>query len=386
MFLTIISFLAVLSILVFAHELGHFWVARKCGVKAEEFGLGFPPRFFGVYKDKDGKKKYIFGGKKVEEIPGTIYSLNYIPIGGFVKIKGENGDEEKARDSFINHPIWQRILILSAGVTMNIVLAAVLFSFGFMFGLPQTVDGLDKNAKISDVQVQILQVLPESPADRAGLRVSDVVFSVNGENIINEEQLQEITNNNTGNEVNYTIKRGKENIDFKIIPEIIEETEKGGIGISIASVGLAKYPWYLAIWEGIKTTIFLTWAILVAFYGMIKGLIMGQGAGAELAGPIGIASLTGQFARMGIGYLLQFAALLSINLAILNFFPFPALDGGRVLFLIIEKIKGSPVKREVEAVIHNTGFIILMVLVLVVTFLDVAKFGDSFRALWDKIF
>ena len=147
---------------------------------------------------------------------------------------------------------------------------------------------------------------------------------------------------------------------------------------------MVKYPWHLAIAEGIKTTIVLTWLIMVAFYELIKGLFVGQGVSADLAGPVGIAVITGQVARMGFVYILQFTALLSINLAIINFLPIPALDGGRVLFLIIEKFKGSPVKKEIETAIHNIGFSLLMLLVLIVTFRDVARFGDKFKALWER--
>lgn len=164
------------------------------------------------------------------------------------------------------------------------------------------------------------------------------------------------------------------------------ETGKGGIGVAISEVGMVKYPWYYAIWEGFKTTFMMVWAILVAFYELFKGLILGHGVSADVAGPVGIAVLTGQVARMGVIYIMQFTAMLSINLAIINFLPLPALDGGRVLFLIIEKIKGRPVKRELEAAIHNIGFMLLMVLVLLITFRDVMKFGDKFRMLFDRIF
>lgn len=136
---------------------------------------------------------------------------------------------------------------------------------------------------------------------------------------------------------------------------------------------MVRYPWYLAIWEGIKMTFLITWAIIIAFYDLIKNLIIGHGMNAELAGPIGIAAMTGQFARLGLVRLMQFVAMLSINLAILNFLPFPALDGGRVLFLFIEKIKGKPVNREVEGIIHTIGFALLMALVVLVTYKDIAK-------------
>src|SRR3989344_3535023 len=139
--LTIIIFILILSLLVFVHEVGHFVVARKFGVKAEEFGLGFPPRGFGFYKNTEGKWKFVFGSKEVRDAADTVYSVNLIPLGGFVKIKGENGDSDDP-DSFMNKKIWQRASILAAGVTMNMVLAAALLSVGFMIGLPQALDGV----------------------------------------------------------------------------------------------------------------------------------------------------------------------------------------------------------------------------------------------------
>ncbi|MBA3047725.1 RIP metalloprotease RseP [Patescibacteria group bacterium] len=405
MFLTIITFIIVLGVLVFVHELGHFLAARKFGVKAEEFGFGFPPRMFGVYKDKQGKWKRVIGGKEVKDAPGTIYSLNWIPIGGFVKIKGEDaaGDgsivggsrdtsedknscqQELEQDSLVNKPIWQRAIIMSAGVTMNIVLAAALIIFGLSIGMPQVLDGIHPKAQISDKKIQVVQVYPDSPASQAGIIIGDAIISINNVRFVNYEELQKFVDENQGKELDYIIGRDSDEMLIAITPEIRQETSMGGIGIAIAETGIVKYPWYLAIAEGVKTTVFLTWAIIAAFYELFKGLIAGHGLSADIAGPVGIAALTGQMARMGFVYVLQFAALLSINLAIINFLPFPALDGGRVLFLFLEKIKGRPVKRELEAAIHQAGLILLMLLVLVVTFKDVARFGDNFKMLWDKI-
>ncbi len=386
MFLTIITFILVLSVLVFVHELGHFWMARRFGVKAEEFGFGFPPRLWGIYKNEQGKWKHVGGRKEVRDCPGTVYSINWIPLGGFVKIKGEDGQEPDEKDSFASRPIWQRAIMLSAGVSMNVILAAVLISFGLMFGMPQALDNLGPKARVSNQQIQIIQVLPDTPASLTQIKMGDFILSINGKEFTDYEELQSFVNEHTGEELEYRIKRGKEVLTMKVTPEIIKETGKGGIGIAVAEIGLVKYPLTIAIWEGIKTTGLLIWVIIIAFYELIKGIFIGQGVSANLAGPVGIAAITGQVARMGFIYILQFAALLSINLAIINFIPFPALDGGRVLFLIIEKIKGSPVKREVEAVIHNIGFALLMILILVVTFRDVAKFGDKFKMFWEKIF
>jgi regulator of sigma E protease len=376
MFFTIIVFLAVLSLLVFVHEMGHFWTARKFGVKAEEFGFGYPPRIFGFYKNKEGKWKKVAGNKEVKDASDTIYSINWIPIGGFVNIKGENGDDPNEKDSFSSKPIWQRVIILLSGVTMNWVLAFVLITFGFIIGLPQVLDGLSPHARVSEPQIQIIEVFKDSPAEKANFKVGDVIMEVNNQKVSQVSEIQKYAQNNVNKEVKYLIKQGDAEIEKNITPVMQEQTGQGGIGVGIVEVGIVSYPIHIAIWEGAKTTVLLTWAILVAFYNLLKDLFTGQGVSAQLAGPIGIAVLTGQMARMGLAHIIQFVSVLSINLAIINILPFPALDGGRTLFLIIEKIKGKPVRREVEGIIHYIGFILLMILVVLVTYKDFAHYTN----------
>lgn len=376
MILTIIIFILVLSLLVFVHEFGHFWTARRFGVRAEEFGFGFPPRIFGVYKNKDGKWKKVTGRKEVQDAGDTIYSVNWIPLGGFVRIKGEEGNNEDDPDSFANKKIWKRVIILSAGVIMNVVLAAFLFSIGSMIGIPKAItDGISDKAIVSEKKLQVVEVLPESPAQEAGLRMADVIVSINGQKFENISQMQEFVNERGDEELRYEIRRGKETLTYTMEPEPLEGSEREGAGVALTATGLVKYPFFIAIWEGIKTTGLLIVGIIIALAGLIKSLIIGEsGAAQQVAGPVGIAALTGQVAEMGFAYLLQFVALLSVNLAIINFIPFPALDGGRVLFLIIEKIKGSAVKKETEALFHNIGFILLLLLILLVTFQDITNF------------
>ncbi|NTU98396.1 RIP metalloprotease RseP [Candidatus Falkowbacteria bacterium] len=370
MLLTIIIFLLVLSLLVLVHEFGHFWTARRFGMKPDEFGLGFPPRAYGIYKTASGKWKKVRGNKEVKDAVDTIYSVNWIPLGGFVKL---NEDESSSDDPhhFINKKIWQRIVVVSAGVIMNILLAIVLISFGLMIGMPQSLDGLDKNAVITERKIQIIQVMDPSPAKQAGLAVGDAILKIDGREFADYPSIQKYVDENKSKELTYEINHAGETKEVKIKPEVRVETGKGGIGVALTETGLVKYPWYQAIWQGTKQTFILAWVILAAFYELIKGIFIGNGVSADVAGPVGIASLTGQVARMGFVYLLQFTALLSINLAIINFLPIPALDGGRVLFLIIEKVKKKPVRRELEAVIHNIGFLLLMILIVLVTLHDI---------------
>jgi len=359
---------------VFVHEWGHFFVARKLGVKSEEFGFGFPPRIIGVYKNKKGKWSMAKGKKKVEDAQDTVYSLNWIPLGGFVKIKGEDGENEKDKDSFAGKKAWKRAAILSAGVSMNLVLAAVLLSVGLMLGLPQAATGdFESGTQVSDQKVTVLKVFPETPAKEAEIKMGDVILGINGQELNSSEQVNQFIKDKKGEKLTYKIKRGEEVLHKKITPETIEKNGETGIGIAITNTAIVKYPWYRAVWKGVKETVILTGAIIVALVGLVKDLIMGQSVAAEVGGPVRIAALTGQFANLGFAYLLQFTALLSINLAIINFLPIPALDGGRVLFLIIEKIKGSPVKKEVEALIHNLSFILLIILILIITFNDIVN-------------
>lgn len=368
MITTIIIFVLVLSVLVFAHESGHFLTARKFGVKAEEFGLGFPPRALGVYRDLKGKWRRLTGDKNIEDLCGdevpsdTVYSLNWLPIGGFVKIKGENGDNRDDPDSFGAKKIWQRTIILAAGVIMNIILAFVLFSLCFMIGAPQSVDRGGK--------IQVTEVMKGSPAQMAGVLSGDVVSGADNQSFASVPEMQNYISVKKDSLALHII-RGGANLTLQIKPEI--KNDKALIGVGLDQIDTVRYSFFRSIWEGLKHTAILLWMIIVAFVELIRNLIVGTGAGDAVGGPIRIAQMTGEVARFGIVNLLNFTAILSLNLAVINFLPFPALDGGRILFLIIEKFKKKPVKRELEALIHNVGFLILIALIVLVTYKDIVR-------------
>lgn len=381
MFTTIIVFLLILGVIVLAHELGHFVAARRFGLRPKEFGIGFKPRFWGIYKSTSGKWKQVKGGAEPTDAADTIYSLNWLPLGGFVDLAE---DEIKKNDPnhFSAKPAGQRAIILLAGVTMNFVLAIVLLSIGFMIGAPQAISDLPSSARVENRQIQVTEIYKNSPAQAAGLEIGDVILSIDGILFGGSEDLSVYVGQQEGKSLVYEISRAGQDLEFTIVPELRPESEKSGIGIAIVETGIVHYPVYLAVWEGTKSTWYMVVAILSAFGGMLKSLFSGQGLGAEVAGPVGIAVLTGQVTKLGINYIIQFAAILSINLGIINALPFPALDGGRVLFILLELLKGRPVKKEVEGAIHYFGFALLMLLVVVVTFQDINRYTGIFKKIW----
>lgn len=356
--LSIVIFIIILALLVMVHEWGHFKAARKFGIRVDEFGFGFPPKIWGVKKGE------------------TEYSVNWIPLGGFVRIFGESREGEGEPDSFISKSIPKRMAVILAGVTMNWILAAALLTVGFWYGLPQEVN--DANlGRARDVQVIITKVTSESPAEKAGLKIGDAVKSIKAEgeefSIAGIQDVQKVIADNKGKEITIEILRGKEMLDIGLTPRMDVPEEEGPMGVALGNVGIVSSVWYQAPWDGIRATAFLTVAFIGAFYGIITDLLITGKVALDIAGPIGIGQLTYQFTQLGLSYLIQFAAILSINLAILNVLPIPALDGGRFVFLIIEAIKGSPVSERVERAFQSAGVALLILLMVVVTLKDIIR-------------
>lgn len=433
---TALVFVITLGLLIFVHELGHFLIARRNKIKVEEFGFGFPPRIFGFQilsgkkikkiAEKDSIDVEIFGYKsmnsttvikekiteKVQEIDevvpvkkwrfiwgkrnteaewanednlyeDTIYSINWIPLGGFVKIKGEDGKNKDDKDSFSAKPAWVRIKVLGAGVVMNFILAWAAISLALIIGSPQA---LENGQTGKDQKIQIAEIISGSPAEKMGLKVGDEILgcaenSVECQNnFSNVSEIQGFINKNKGQKITLKIKRGNDILETKGEPRKEYAQDQGPLGISLAETAIVSYPWYESIYRGLITTLNLIWLILSTFFEIIKNLVTGHKVGVDVSGPVGIAYLTKQVTDLGFSYILQFVALLSINLGIINGFPFPALDGGRILFVLIEKIKGSPVSQKVEQFAHTFGFMALILLMILVTFRDLFKFE-----IFDKI-
>jgi len=379
---TIILFLLILGVIVFFHELGHFMVAKLYGVKVEEFALGFPPKIFGIKKGE------------------TEYRLNWVPLGGYCKIVGEDGEEKENPRSFGSKSIFQRFQIISAGVLMNFLLAFVIFSFIFMVGFPQDITGKnlsiikadensgqaniiidEENAKsVKDVKIQISEIVKDSPADKAEIKIGDTITQADETKINSIENLQNYTQENLGETIVLSITRGSESFTKEIIPRENYPEGEGALGVSLAQTAVVSYSFLEAIKQGLEYTIQLTIFIIMAFASIIWGLVTTGKTVAEVSGPVGIAAMTQQAASMGFLTVLNFTALISVNLAIINALPLPALDGGRILFLLVEKIKGSPINQAWEAKANNLGFMLLMALMVVVTFKDIANLN-----VWEKV-
>lgn len=358
--------------MVFIHELGHFLVARRNGIKAEEFGFGFPPRAVGIVKNEKTKKwDWILGSKHIESA-NTIYSLNWFPIGGFVRIKGENGDEKDTKDSFASKPAWARIKVLAAGVLMNFFFAWILFSIGFMLGTPQEVE--DPNTPGSYILIDKIE--ENSPASSMGIKMGDVIgmkqIGKDGKVVVlkTTEDVQNFINSHANEKVSLKIKRGKENLILNGTPKIGEEDGKARLGIGLVQVAKISYSPLAALGKGLAEL----GSVFVLMLTVLKMLLAGNKSGMEVTGVVGIAVYTGQIIPLGLAYLMRFAAILSVNLGVINALPFPALDGGRILFILIEKIKGSPVSQKVEQIFHTAGFALLMALMVFVTYRDFLKF------------
>jgi len=352
--ITLILVIIVISLLILVHEWGHFYSARKLGVKVEEFGFGFPPKIFSVVRK------------------GVRYSFNLFPLGGFVKIFGEHGEGEGSKESFISRAVWQRFIILAAGVFMNIILAWIFFSIGSAIGIPRAED----NAPIG-TPVSIIGVAPGSPAEKAGLRLGDKILEIHADEVSlvieKEQDVQDFVSAFRGEEIVLTLKRGEELFTTAVIPRIDVPKGEGPLGIALARIVVERAPWYLAPVYGaeilgrtIITTVLGLWSVL-------RDLAVARKAAVDVAGPVGIYFFARDTWALGFVYFLQFSGALSVSLAILNFLPIPALDGGRILFLAIEKIKGSRVNPRIENFMHTVGFALLILLMVLITYRDVTR-------------
>ena len=423
--LTVIAFAVVLSLLVFVHELGHFIVAKRTGVVVEEFAFGYPPRLLKYWQSEgrivlDGKEMVI--GRKtrvsrqievgtrvtyetetdaegrtvvthiqplsgptsegeaaqkadrpvaiVEDLQrGTEYTINAIPFGGYVRMLGE--EDPTAPGSFASKSKRVRIAVLVAGAAMNILLAIVAFSASFMLGAPEVV---------ATDNVMVSSVVPGSPGDRADLRVGDLITAVDGIPVKSPEELVALTNQRRGQEVALTVKRGPDTFQVTVTPRINPPKGEGAIGISIqpavSKIERRYYPPGQALWLGVQETFGTIALTLTLPILLLRGLIP-----AELVRPIGPPGIYQQTASavqasVQTGWwfpIINLVGLISTALAITNLLPLPALDGGRIFFILIEAVRGRRVDPAREGIIHFIGLAILMVLMLVISYYDIVR-------------
>lgn len=361
--MSIVIFILILAILIIVHEYGHFIVAKLWGIRVDEFGLGYPPR-----------------AKKLFKKNGTLFTLNWIPFGGFVKIFGEDPDDDSINGpdknrALISKPKIAQASVMFAGPLFNFIFAWLVILVALFIGMPSYLDGSVNENYVQDKKLVISDVLPNSPASNSDLIPGDVVFgvSVSGEAYegVNEEQLRKLILDNDGEVITLDIIRGEENLVRSLPVGDIEIDGKPAIGVGLVEVGVYKPAIGLAFIESLKITGTMIGQIAYALGDLVVDAFRGQADISTLTGPVGIVSLVGDASHLGFVYLLTFVALISINLGIINLIPFPALDGGRILFIIIEKIKGSRINPKISNSINSIGFIILITLMFVVTFRDV---------------
>jgi regulator of sigma E protease len=357
MFSTILLVFFSLIGLILLHELGHFVFAKKFGVKVEEFGLFLPPRIW---------------GKKIGE---TLYSINWIPAGAFVKMQGEDDSSQKDSTSFASKPIWQRMIIVAAGVVSFWIISVVLLSAVFMSGAMEAISDDDP---VENARVQIISVVKDSPAFLAGIKPGDIIESITFEDravsIDKVAQVQEIAAGGES-ELVLEIARPDGNLTIALAPRQNPPAGEGAMGVGLMRTAQKSYSFFPAIGNGFSATWKMTIEVFDGWGQIIGRLVKKEGMppGAQLVGPVGIMQMMADQAKMGMNYYFQFVAMISVYLAVFNALPIPALDGGRLMFLVLEAIRRKPVSQKLEQTLTMVFFAVLMVLALIVTAQDVVR-------------
>tara|TARA_Y100000310_G_scaffold316321_2_gene367891 strand:+ start:383 stop:1471 length:1089 start_codon:yes stop_codon:yes gene_type:complete len=356
--IVIISFL----VLIVLHELGHYVFARKYGVKVEEFGIGLPPRLI---------------GKKVGE---TLYSLNLLPLGAFVRLQGEEQATPGPR-SFSSKPIWQRMIIVAAGVVAFWLVAAIIFTgLGATSGIPTGVADEEVQGVVNP-QVQILGVAKDSPAQIAGIELGDSILKIAQQDSgvfiepTKVKEIQEFTDTHKGREIVLTLEQGEETREVVLVPRNDPPAGEGAMGVALVRTAFVKYTWWQSPLQGIVRTYQLTVEIVKNLGGLLFNLVSGQGipTGVEIMGPVGIVQLLTNSFSLGMAHFLSFFAVLAVYLAIFNALPIPVVDGGKLLFLGIEALRKKPVSELWEKRVSAVVFALLITLMIWVTIKDIVR-------------
>ncbi len=364
--ITALIFILILVVLVLIHEFGHYYAAKRMGVYVEEFGFGFPPRII---------------GKKIGE---TLYSFNLIPLGGFVKLFGEEyhektshkkGDNDTkqsipASRAFVNKKPWQKTIIIVAGVVMNFILGWIIISYLFTSGVP-----IPNGVKITSVA-------PGSPANSVGLEVEDVVtkliYKDESTDILTSQSLIATTQSYFDKKITIVIARKDKQLEFMLTPRSNPPNGEGSMGIVIEQmIEVKHYPWYTAPYHGLIHAFKTTGTIAVEIIKIPAGFMMHKKTSVDFAGPVGIAKVIGEARKYGISALLEITALLSLNLAVINILPFPALDGGRLVFIIYEWVSGRKPNQNLERYMNMVGIVLLLALSVLITIYDIQKYWGT---------
>ncbi|MCU0678203.1 MAG: site-2 protease family protein [Candidatus Pacebacteria bacterium] len=362
--MTILIFLAVLFVLILVHEWGHYITAKWTGMRVDEFGIGFPPK--------------LFGWKRGE----TVYSLNALPIGGFVKILGENGDADGEQLSAVDttrtfsaRPKWAQAIVLVAGVTMNILFAWIVLIAILMIGTEVQV-GTDTAGP--DAKLTVLSVAPDSPAAVLPVR-AEIVSATRGEEALTTltpEAFRDFVSAGNGEAVSISYVAGDENKTVTLTPERGLDTSRPDaaiLGVQTGFLEVQTYDFVPAVKEASLQTVAMLKAITVGLVSLLANAVMGTADFSQVAGPVGIVDHVGQAASFGLTSLLYFTAVISLNLAVINLLPIPALDGGRLVFVAIESITRRPINPVWAGRLNLIGFAALMLLMVIVTYNDILK-------------
>ncbi len=345
-----------LSVLILGHEAGHFVAAKFFRLKVDEFGFGFPPRIWAWKPNQEGRRE------NREE--STVYSINALPFGGFVRIAGESDriadgaeklevlPEAERERLFYFQPAWKRALVTGAGVAINFVLGWFLLTVILMIGLPQALI-------VSDVQ-------PGSPAEAAGILSGDAIVGFK-----DSQSFVSFVNENKGKATAFTLKRNGEEVILTATPRAEVAPGEGALGVLFFEGGEEGRGFFAAIGEGFKRSLYVFSSVFVALFYLVNNLIFQGSLLAGVVGPVGVFAAAYDAGGLGFLYLAQIIAAISLNLAAVNLIPFPALDGGRLLLILVEKLKGSPISRKVEAYTNGVGFAFLIALMVMLTVRDI---------------